>query len=64
MKKLFILIVTLTIILSTGAIKPVQAQTQHGDIQVFIDRLPVDFDVKPVIKNDRTLVPFRAVQRC
>jgi hypothetical protein len=60
-KKLFILIVTLTIILSTGAIKPVQAQTQHGDIQVFIDGLPVDFDVKPVIKNDRTLVPFRAV---
>ncbi|MDI9448417.1 MAG: hypothetical protein QM303_07360 [Bacillota bacterium] len=55
MKKLFILMTTLTIILSMGAIKPVQAQTQPGDIQVFIDGLPVDFDVKPVIENDRTL---------
>jgi hypothetical protein len=54
-KKLFILMTTLTIILSMGAIKPVQAQTQPGDIQVFIDGLPVDFDVKPVIENDRTL---------
>jgi len=60
-KKLFILMVTLTVILSTGAVKPVQAQTQPGDIQVFIDGLSVDFDVKPVIENDRTLVPFRAV---
>lgn len=52
MKKLFILMTTLTIILSMGAIKPFQAQTQPGDIQVFIDGLPVDFDVKPVIEND------------
>lgn len=60
MKKLFILVITYTIILAIG-IAPANAQQQPGVNQVFIDGLPVVFDVQPVIENDRTLVPFRAV---
>ncbi len=40
---------------------PPRPQAQPGVIQVFIDGLPVAFDVQPVIINDRTMVPFRAV---
>jgi len=36
-------------------------QAQPGVIQVFIDGVPVAFDVLPVIINNRTMVPFRAV---
>lgn len=61
MKRLFTLVVTLAVLLALGSTKTVQAQAQPEDIQVYIDGLPVYFDVKPVIKNDRTLVPFRAV---
>ena len=31
------------------------------DISVYIDGMPVVFDVKPVLYNSRTLVPFRAL---
>jgi len=37
------------------------ANNQQGTIAVFIDGLPVTFDVEPVIQNGRTMVPFRAV---
>jgi len=31
------------------------------EIPVLVDGLPVSFDVKPVLQNGRTLVPFRAI---
>ncbi|MDD4588456.1 MAG: stalk domain-containing protein [Heliobacteriaceae bacterium] len=56
-KRLFFLFV-LTLVLTGSFVLPAIAQPE---IPVFIDGLPVEFDVPPVIQNGRTLVPFRAI---
>ncbi|MDD3653123.1 MAG: stalk domain-containing protein [Desulfotomaculaceae bacterium] len=61
MKKLLILVIACSIFLTGGLASSAGAQEQPGVIQVFLDGLPVVFDTQPVIENDRTLVPFRAV---
>ena len=61
MKKLLFLIMVFTVMLTGIFPSPVKAQELPQVIPVFIDGLPVVFDVQPVIANDRTLVPFRAV---
>lgn len=61
MKKLLFLIMIFTVMLTGIFPPPVKAQELPQVIPVFIDGLPVVFDVQPVIANDRTLVPFRAV---
>lgn len=61
MKKPLVLIIIITVILTGIFSPPAKAQEQPGAIPVFIDGLPVVFDVQPVIANDRTLVPFRAI---
>ncbi len=40
---------------------PAFAGEQEREILVLIDDLPVIFDVRPVLRDGRTLVPFRAV---
>ncbi|MFZ5643045.1 MAG: stalk domain-containing protein [Bacillota bacterium] len=54
----------LTFLLITGAIGsyggPAHA-SNTGEIPVYIDGLPVDFEVHPLIQNGRTMVPFRAL---
>lgn len=37
------------------------AFAQEGTIPVFIDNLPISFDVPPAVRDGRTLVPFRAI---
>ncbi|WP_041424030.1 stalk domain-containing protein [Thermosediminibacter oceani] len=44
----------------TGSIST-PALAQEKGISVLIDGLPVYFDVSPIIKDGRTLVPFRAI---
>lgn len=34
---------------------------EEGNIKVFLDGLPVTFDAPPIIQDQRTLVPFRAI---
>ncbi len=58
--KHFALAVLLVLILTSNFAQPTFAQ-EEGEIRVLIDGLPVQFDVQPVIKDGRTLVPFRAV---
>lgn len=60
MKRLIPLIFAI-IFLSTLSLQPAFAAEQPKDIPVYIDDLPVKFDVPPVIQNGRTLVPFRAI---
>lgn len=40
---------------------PAFAQATEKPVSVTVDGLPVAFDVSPVIRNGRTLVPFRAI---
>lgn len=61
MRHLLFLIIVFWVTLTGGFSPPAFAQEQPGEIRVFIDGLPVLFDVQPVIQNNRTLVPFRAV---
>lgn len=58
--KRFVAMLALSIIFTSGLVLPVFAQ-KGGEIQVLIDGLLVQFDVQPLIKGNRTLVPFRAV---
>jgi len=51
----------LTVALTAGFGARAPAQARPGTVAVFLDGLPVNFDVQPVIRNNRTLVPFRAV---
>ncbi len=59
MKRLF-LTFTLIAVLAGVFSLPALAQEQQ-EILVRIDGLKVTFDVQPVIRNGRTLVPFRAI---
>lgn len=59
--KRFILL-TIFIFLVTAALPPAALAGEHdGEVAVLVDGLPVSFDVKPAIRNGRTLVPFRAL---
>ncbi len=63
MKRLF-LTFTLIVTLAGGLALPASAQDQNGEhakILVLIDGLPIALDAQPVIKDGRTLVPFRAI---
>lgn len=60
MKKL--LCISLSIILATVFLNiPVFSQEVSGEICVFVDQLPVEFDVSPVNREGRVLIPFRAI---
>lgn len=61
MKRLLLLTFTLMFSLVSGFPLPAFAQAPAKEIPVLVDGLPVAFDVKPVIQNQRTLVPFRAI---
>lgn len=59
MKRLFsTLFLAFILIAGQPLTAPVQGQET---IAVLIDGLPLNLDVSPVIQNDRTLVPFRAI---
>jgi hypothetical protein len=60
MKKLLLLTLLFMFILRIG-LTPASAQEQTKSIPVLLDGLPIKFDVQPVIQNERTLVPFRAI---
>ncbi|MDO9534987.1 MAG: stalk domain-containing protein [Bacillota bacterium] len=57
----YFLILLALIIITFSFSSPALAQEQTREIKVFIDDLPVSFDVQPVIESGRTLVPFRAI---
>lgn len=60
----YIAIFTASLLLSalpTLAQTAPSAPAPSAPIPVFIDELPLSFDVPPVIKDGRTLVPFRAI---
>lgn len=40
---------------------PSYARAESKPITVYLDEIPVHFDVQPIIRDDRTLVPFRAL---
>lgn len=54
MKKFIALLIMAIISMSVSAMAA-------GDIKVYVNGEQVEFDVKPVIENERTLVPMRAI---
>lgn len=56
-----IICTVLMILLIACSTAQVYASELQKSISVFIDDLPVEFDVHPIIQEGRTLVPFRAV---
>jgi len=56
----FLLCITLAFII-VSCTTPIAFAQENKAISVFIDGLPVVFDVEPVIQDGRTLVPFRAI---
>ncbi|MDN5361812.1 MAG: hypothetical protein PWP70_859 [Moorella sp. (in: firmicutes)] len=61
MKRLLLITLIVMATLAAGFPLPALAQEPGGQIPVLVDGLPVTFDVPPVIQEERTLVPFRAV---
>lgn len=59
MKRALLCIILAFIIVSCTT--PIALAQENKAISVFIDGLPVAFDVEPVIQDGRTLVPFRAI---
>lgn len=57
----YLLTIFVLCILITGVKPPTACAEPMPQINVLIDELPVKFDVQPVIKDGRTLVPFRAL---
>jgi len=55
-----LLCITLAFII-VSCTTPIALAQENKAISVFIDGLPVVFDVEPVIQDGRTLVPFRAI---
>ncbi len=55
---LSVLLLALFFIAGPSFITPAQGQER---VSVFVDDLPLELDVSPVIENGRTLVPFRAI---
>jgi len=60
-RRLLFLVTFFLIALAGGFSPPAFALEQPREIRVLIDGLPVTFDVQPVIQDNRTMVPFRAV---
>lgn len=60
MKKMLSIGIMMLLILTLGPLAA-SAQGSGPAISVVLDGLPVNLDVQPVIQNDRTLVPFRAI---
>lgn len=58
MKK-FLLIIFSAVILFSSVLLPVSAD--NSEISVFLDATKIEFDVKPQIINERTMVPIRAI---
>lgn len=58
--KSFFLVLFLGITLACFSRPPANGGENPG-ISVLVDGLPVNFDAPPVLRNDRVLVPFRAV---
>ncbi|MDI6632465.1 MAG: stalk domain-containing protein [Thermoanaerobacteraceae bacterium] len=61
MSRLVFVFFMVVVILAAVAPQPAAAQGYLQEVSVLLDGLPVHFDVQPVIKNGRTLVPFRAI---
>jgi len=65
MKKLIVLLISLLSLLLFLPNIVLAAETDsannNGDIQILLDGLPLKFDVPPIIKEGRTLVPFRVI---
>jgi len=57
-KRNLIYILAILLILNLTALTNVYAEQE---ISIYINNAPVTFDVAPVIRNGRTLVPFRAI---
>ncbi|RXT00128.1 stalk domain-containing protein [Ammoniphilus sp. CFH 90114] len=55
----YITLILLTFFLTTFASPSYAEKTNSPMIHVYVDALPVEFDVNPIIQNGRTLVPFR-----
>lgn len=60
MKRLLFAVSAFFLALATFVPAPARAG-DPGEISVLVDGLPVAFDVSPVIRDGRTLVPFRAL---
>ncbi len=58
MKRLTVLIISLAVFLFFTLFSPALA---HPEVTVLLDGLPVNFDVPPLIQNDRTMAPFRFI---
>lgn len=61
MSRLAFMFFMVVVILAAVAPQPAAAQGYPQEVSVLLDGLPVYFDVQPVIRDGRTLVPFRAV---
>lgn len=61
MKRLILTVLLVCAMLANMIPMQTLASNPPRNIKVFVDGLPVSFDVQPIIKNGRTLVPFRAV---
>lgn len=57
-KPIILTILLLTVTLTPG---PAAAREQQEPIPVLVDGLPVTMDTPPVIRDNRTMVPFRAL---
>lgn len=55
MKKLLSILLTLAMLLPAAAI------AEDEEIKVLLDGVQIQFDLQPVIENERTLVPMRAI---
>lgn len=59
MRKKFLLV--LILILSASMFVPILSSAKTDEITVYIDGEAIEFDVKPQIVNERTMVPMRAI---
>lgn len=55
MKKLLSILLTLAMLIPSAVF------AENDEIKVFLDGEQIQFDVQPIIENDRTLVPMRAI---
>lgn len=51
----------ISIILILAMLMPTAALAADDEIKVFLDGERIEFDVQPIIENERTLVPIRAI---
>jgi len=58
--RIYIIVFFITLFALT-AFMPVTSYAAAGYIRVFIDGKNLEFDVPPIIQNDRTLAPFRKI---